>query len=89
MTQSPPSSPQVAEAPLCNPVDHPSHYNANPSGVECIVVVEHMTFNVGNAVKYLWRAGLKGGDAAKHLEDLKKAAWYVQREIEKLTKEGT
>jgi hypothetical protein len=43
-----------------DPVNHPSHYTSHPSGVECIVVVEHMTFNVGNAVKYLWRAGLKG-----------------------------
>lgn len=65
-------------------VDHPSHHNSNPSGVECITVVEHMTFNVGNAVKYLWRAGSK--DGAKHLEDLQKAAWYVQREIERLSR---
>jgi hypothetical protein len=59
-------------------VNHPRHYTAHPSGVECIDVVEHMTFNVGNAVKYLWRAGLKG-DA---VEDLRKAAWYIAREIE-------
>ena len=58
-------------------VDHPAHYNAHPSGVECITVVEHMSFNVGNAVKYLWRADEKGNA----LEDLRKAAWYVQREI--------
>jgi hypothetical protein len=63
-------------------VDHPGHYNGNPSGVECIDVVEHMTFNIGNAVKYLWRAGKKGDP----LEDLKKAARYVNREIEKLEK---
>lgn len=72
-------------------VNHPAHYNANPSGVECIVVVEHMTFNVGSAVKYLWRAGLKGEAEsidAKRVEDLQKAAWYIQREIERLTKEG-
>ena len=61
-------------------VNHPAHYNAPPSGVECITVTEHMTFNVGNAVKYLWRAGHKGST----VEDLKKAAWYVQREIERL-----
>lgn len=71
-------------------VNHPAHYNANPSGVECIDVVEHMTFSAGNAVKYIWRAGLKGNDAAdvkaKHVEDLKKAAWYVAREIERLEK---
>ena len=61
-------------------VDHPDHYNGNPSSVECIDVVEHMSFNVGNAMKYLWRAGSKG-DA---VEDLKKARWYVEREIERL-----
>ena len=58
-------------------VDHPPHYNAHPSGVECIQIVEHMSFNVGNAVKYLWRADEKGAP----LEDLKKAAWYINREI--------
>ena len=61
-------------------VNHPPHYNANPSGVECITVVEHMTFNIGNAVKYLWRAGLKGD----LVEDLEKAVWYIQREIERV-----
>jgi hypothetical protein len=63
-------------------VNHPPHYNAHPSGVECIDVVEHMGFNLGNAIKYLWRADHKG-DA---IEDLRKAAWYVQREIERRTK---
>lgn len=63
-------------------VDHPSHYNSHPAGVECITVVEHMTFNSGNAIKYLWRAGLKPGTSA--IEDLRKAAWYIQREIERL-----
>lgn len=64
-------------------VNHPGHYNSNPSGVECITVVEHMSFNIGNAVKYLWRAGEKG-DA---LEDLRKAAWYVNREVERMSKQ--
>lgn len=67
-----------------DPVDHPAHYNAHPAGIECIDVVEHMTFNVGNAVKYAWRAGLKG-DA---VEDLKKSAWYLNREIARLEKGG-
>ena len=58
-------------------VDHPQHYNTHPSGIECIEVTEHMNFNLGNAVKYIWRADLKG-DA---LENLKKAQWYVEREI--------
>lgn len=60
-------------------VNHPQHYTSHPSGVECIEVTEHMGFNLGNAVKYIWRADLKN-DA---LEDLRKAAWYVQREIER------
>lgn len=65
-------------------VEHPPHYTSHPSGVECITVTEHMTFNLGNAVKYIWRAGSKG-DA---LQDLRKAAWYVQREIDRLTPKG-
>ena len=65
---------------MADPVNHPAHYTSHPSGVECITVVEHMPFNVGNAVKYLWRAGAKG-DA---IEDLRKAAWYIQREISRL-----
>lgn len=60
-------------------VNHPPHYTGHPSGVECITITEHMGFNLGNAVKYIWRADLKG-DA---IEDLRKAAWYVQREIER------
>ena len=62
---------------LSDPVNHPRHYNSHPSGIECIQVTEHMGFNLGNALKYIWRADLKG-DA---VEDLKKAAWYIQREI--------
>lgn len=58
-------------------IDHPPHYRAHPSGIECITITEHMSFCVGNAVKYLWRAGLKG-DA---LDDLRKARWYIDREI--------
>ena len=64
-------------------VNHPKHYTSSPGGVECIAVVEYMTFNVGNAVKYLWRAGLKGS----LIEDLKKARWYVDREIQRREKE--
>lgn len=60
-------------------VNHPKHYTAHPSGVECIQITEHMGFCLGNAVKYIWRADLKN-DA---LEDLKKAVWYIQREITK------
>jgi hypothetical protein len=56
---------------------NPSHYRQHPSGVECIEVTQHCNFCIGNAIKYLWRAGLKG-DA---VEDLRKAAWYIDREI--------
>lgn len=65
-------------------VNHPKHYNEHPSGVECIDIVEGFNFNVGNAIKYLWRAGLKSNDP---VEDLEKAAWYCQREIERIKKE--
>lgn len=67
-----------------DPVDHPPHYNASPSGVECIDVVEHMGFNLGNAIKYAWRADHKDNP----LEDLRKAAWYINREIERRQKAG-
>ena len=66
-------------------VNHPPHYTAHPSGVECIDVVEHMGFNVGNAIKYLWRADHKGAP----LEDLKKSLWYIQREIAKREREAS
>lgn len=59
-----------------NPVDHPDHYTSHPSGVECIAIAEHMNFNLGNVVKYVWRNEGKNG-----LEDLRKAAWYLNREI--------
>ncbi len=80
-----------------DPVNHPTHYTSDPSGVECITITRHRNFNIGNAIKYLWRAGLKklgeGGlvphDApspaeAKQIEDLNKAIWYIADEIERL-----
>lgn len=54
-----------------------AHYNQHPSGVEAIDVVRHMSFNVGNAMKYLWRADLKENP----LQDLKKARYYIEDEI--------
>ena len=63
-------------------VECPEHYTDHPSGVECITITEWMSFNVGNAMKYLWRAGKKTDE----LEDLKKARWYVNREIRRLEK---
>lgn len=68
-------------APMPDPVYHPPHYNSHPSGVECITVTEHMNFNLGNAIKYIWRAGLKS-DAP--ITDLEKARWYIEREIGRL-----
>ena len=65
-------------------VNHPKHYQ-DPSGIECIDIVRHRNFDIGNAIKYLWRAGLKQ-DAdktpiEKQIEDLRKAIWYIQDEI--------
>lgn len=63
-------------------IDHPAHYTSHPSGVECITIAEHFSFNLGNAIKYIWRAGLKNSNS---VEDLKKARWYLDREIQRLT----
>ena len=60
-------------------VNQPPHYTAHPSGVECIQITEHMGFNLGNAVKYIWRSDEKG----KAIEDLEKAEYYIKREIAK------
>jgi len=68
---------------MSDPVNNPRHYKSHPSGVECITVVEHMGFNLGNAIKYIWRADLK----ADALEDLRKACWYLDREIAKRERE--
>lgn len=65
--------------PADDPVNHPKHYTSHPSGVECIQITEHMDFLLGNAVKYIWRNGLK--DATPSLQDLRKAEWYLRRKI--------
>lgn len=71
-----------------DPVNHPSHYVSDPSGVECIAITRHRNFNVGNAIKYLWRAGLKSdsalGGREKEVEDLRKAIFYISDEIERV-----
>lgn len=64
-------------------VNHPAHYNAHPSNVECIDIVEHHNFNIGNAIKYLWRVDEKG----QADDDLRKAVWYIEREIKRRIKE--
>lgn len=63
-------------------VNHPSHYTSDPSGVECLTITRHRNFNIGNAIKYLWRAGLK--DDKKQIEDLQKAIFYINDEIKRL-----
>ena len=63
-----------------DPVNHPQHYTSHPSGVECIQITEHMNFCLGNAVKYIWRADEKDDK----IENLKKARWYLDREIGRL-----
>lgn len=65
-----------------DPVSHPAHYTSDPSGVECIQITRHRNFNIGNAIKYLWRAGLK--DSTKNTEDLQKAVFYIMDEIARL-----
>lgn len=68
-----------------DPVNHPSHYTDRVPGIECIDVVENFDFCLGGAIKYIWRAGLK--DPTKEIEDLRKARWLLDREIQRLEKE--
>ena len=72
---------------LHDPVNHPAHYTNHPSGIECIQITEHLNFCLGNAIKYIWRAGLKDTDSS--VEDLQKARWYLTREIERITAVST
>lgn len=69
-------------------VNHPKHYTSDPSGIECIDVTRYRNFNIGNAIKYLWRAGLKEDKDRKlidkQVEDLNKAVWYLVDEIHRL-----
>ena len=71
-------------------VNHPSHYTNHPSRIECIQITEHYDFLIGNAIKYLWRAGLKKdaskSDLEKEIEDLEKAIFYINRKIKNLKK---
>jgi hypothetical protein len=60
-------------------INHPPHYTSHPSGIECISITRHMGFNLGNVLKYVWRADLKGDDLA----DLRKAEWYIRDEIKR------
>ena len=69
-------------------VNHPSHYTQHPSGVECITITRHYCFSIGNAIKYLWRAGLKvdcnNSPVEKEIEDLEKAIWYINDRVKQL-----
>lgn len=65
---------------MADMVNHPKHYTSHPSGIEVIQITEHMNFCLGNAIKYIMRSELKG----KQIEDLKKAVWYINREIARL-----
>lgn len=69
-----------------DPVNHPSHYCSHPSGIACITITRHHDFAVGNAMKYMWRAGLKDSSPEKEVEDLRKAIWYLNDKIEQLLK---
>ena len=61
-------------------IRNPLQYISHPAGIECIQVTEHMNFNLGNAVKYIWRAPYR----EDQIRDLKKAAWYILREVSRL-----
>ena len=74
-------------------VNHPKHYNSHPSGVECIDIIRHYCYDIGAAIKYLWRAGLKTEegmtDRDKEIEDLRKAIWYINDRIRQLQTESS
>ena len=78
--------------PMKEHVNHPEHYNLHPSGVECIEIAKHYDFCIGNAIKYLWRCGLKSEegmtDGEKEIEDLEKAVWYINERIRTLKEAG-
>lgn len=65
---------------MSDPIN-PQHYRRFP--VEVIDIAEHLSFNLGNAVKYLTRAGHKAGAPVE--TDLLKARWYIDRELERLS----
>lgn len=64
---------------MTNNINRPGHYTSHPSGIECIDIAQHHDFLIGNAIKYLWRAGIKSADT--EIEDLKKSIWYIERKI--------
>jgi len=76
--------PVTLKAKQTDMVNHPPHYTSGPKcscgkTIECIEVAKDRGFLIGNVIKYLWRCDAKGSP----IEDLKKAAWYLQKEIER------
>lgn len=70
----------ITRAPFNN-VEKPKHYNSHPSGVETIRVTAHHDFTIGNAIKYIWRAGLKNEGSTNEIQDLGKAVQYLKFHI--------
>lgn len=81
-----PEKKEDAEVPQFDPINKPKHYNSHPSGIECIEITQHHDFCTGNAIKYLWRQGLKDGENS--VTDLKKAVWYIERKIKQIENSG-
>lgn len=83
-----PNKGQEIEKKENDSVNHPSYYTSHPSGIECIEITRYYCFSIGNAIKYLWRAGLKKEmgleDKEKEVEDLRKAIWYINDRIKQL-----
>lgn len=81
-----PTSPWQERTPSSDNVSHPPHYvNGWTNGAEVIDLTEHLSFCAGNVVKYVCRAGRK--DPVKHVEDLEKARWYLDREIARIERQ--
>lgn len=78
--------PQPKESvPMSDPVNNPSHYTSDKSGIDCIEIAENWDFLLGNTLKYIWRHGKKS--SSDSIEDLEKARWYLDRKIKKLKSE--
>ena len=64
-----------------DPVNHPSHYNSHPSGIECKTITGHAMHHIGAAIEYLWR--VEWGDKGDEIQDLRKAIRNIEFEIER------
>lgn len=78
----------MQRSPKNDAVNHPKHYTSHPSGIECIEITKHYIFQIGNAMKYLWRQGLKDDPSLdpveKQIQDCEKAIWYINSFIDDL-----